>query len=74
MPASKNIKQQGLESRLKGLTGPAVKAARKPRKAAGTRWGVLDDWREGGVKGAGENSRLGKRLRDGCRSSRTVQE
>ena len=65
MPASKNIKEQVLEDSLKGLTGPAAKAARKPGKAAGTRMGVLDDWREGGDKGPGENSQLGNRLRDG---------
>jgi hypothetical protein len=62
---SKNTKPQVLESSSKGSTGPAVNAARKPRKAAGTRWGVLNDWRSGGAKGTGENSGLGKRLRDG---------
>jgi hypothetical protein len=65
MPASKNTKQQVLGNSLKGSNGPAANAARKPRKAAGTRWGVLNDWREGGAKGTGENSGLGKRLRDG---------
>lgn len=65
MPASKNIKEQVLEDSSKRLTGPTAKAARKPGKSAGTRMGVLDDWREGGAKGSGENSALGKRLRDG---------
>lgn len=65
MPASKNTKQQVLESRSKRSTGSAVNAARQPRKVAGTRWGTLTDWREGGAKGSGENSGLGKRLRDG---------
>jgi len=65
MPVTKNFKQQVLENRLKGLTGTTAKAAGKRAKAPGTRWGVLDDWREGGVKGAGEKSGLGQRLRDG---------
>jgi hypothetical protein len=65
MSASKNRKQQVLENRLKGSTGSTANAARKPGKTAGTRMGVLDDWREGGAKGAVENAGVGKRLRDG---------
>ena len=64
MPASKNTKQT-LENSSKGSKAVAVVAARKPGKMAGTRMGVLDDWREGGAKGTGEKSGLGKRLRDG---------
>jgi hypothetical protein len=65
MPPSKNIKEQVLEDSLKGLTGPTAKAARKPGKPAGTRMGVLDDWRSAGGKGTGENSQRSNRLRDG---------
>ena len=65
MPASNKTKQQVLEQSLKGSKGPTATTARKPGKMAGTRMGVLDDWREGGAKGTGENSGLGKRLRDG---------
>lgn len=65
MPASKNTKQQVLENRLKVTAGATVNAARKPGKMAGTRWGVLDDWREGGARGPVENVGVGKRLRDG---------
>jgi len=64
MPARKNINQQVSGNSLKGSKG-AADAARKPGKAAGTRMGVLDDWREGGAKGTGEKSGLGMRLRDG---------
>jgi len=64
MPASKNGKQQASGSSLKGPHS-RITAPRKPEKMAGTRWGVLDDWREGGAKGNGEKSGLGNRLRDG---------
>lgn len=64
MPANKNTKQQVSESSSKGLNG-RITEPRRPEKMAGTRWGTLDDWREGGAKGTGEKSELGKRLRDG---------
>lgn len=65
MPTSKNTKQQVVGHNLKGTTARTANAARKPGKMAGTRWGVLDDWREGGAKGLGEKVGVGKRLRDG---------
>jgi hypothetical protein len=65
MTASKNTNQQVLESSSKGPHGRIGDPAQKPGKMAGTRMGVLDDWREGGAKRTGENSGVGKRLRDG---------
>jgi hypothetical protein len=62
---SKNTKQSVLENRLQGSTAATANAVRKSGKTTGTRWGVLDDWREGGAKGPVENQGVGKRLRDG---------
>jgi hypothetical protein len=39
--------------------------ARKSGKMAGTRVGVMADWRAAGAKRSGEKSEPGKRLRDG---------
>lgn len=64
MAANNNIKQLRFENSLQVLKR-ATNAARKPGKAAGTRMGVLDDWRGGDTKGRGETARLGKSLRDG---------
>lgn len=62
---SKNWKQQVLENSSKGSHARVANVAQKPGKTAGTRVGVLDDWRAGGAKGAGKKSALGKQLRDG---------
>lgn len=64
MPASKKSKQVS-EKSLAGVNERTTNAVRKPGKAAGTRMGVLDDWREGGGKRTGEKTGLGKSLRDG---------
>jgi hypothetical protein len=66
MPASKNTKLQVLENSSKRSPGQTAVAVRKSGKSKGTRMGSLDDWRVGGAKGKGEDSGLGKRLRDGC--------
>jgi hypothetical protein len=61
----KNSKQQVQDNHSTGSQSPVAHAARKNGKTAGTRVGVLDDWRAGGAKGTGKKSALGKQLRDG---------
>jgi len=63
MPETKKMKQQTLESSSKDLHGRI--AARKSRKKAGTRVGVLSDWRAAGAKVTGKKSVAGMQLRDG---------
>lgn len=65
MPAGKNKTQQVLGSSSKRPHGTMAAVARKSGKMSGTRVGSLDDWRAGGAIGTGENSEVGKRLRDG---------
>lgn len=63
MPANRN--QQAMKSSFTGSHGRTSGATRKYRKTAGTRVGVMSDWREGGAKVRGEKAEHGKRLRDG---------
>ncbi len=62
MPASR--KQKALQSTAEASQVRTF-GARKSGKMAGTRVGVMVDWRGAGGKGTGERSGLGKGLRDG---------
>lgn len=58
-------KQQVLKSSSHESRGRTMGSATKSGKKAGTRVGGMVDWREGGAKGTGQKSGLGKSLRDG---------
>ncbi len=63
MPANK--KPQVMKSSSTESQGRTASATRKYGKMAGTRVGVMADWREGSAKASGEKAEHGKRLRDG---------
>ena len=65
MRAVKKSNRQISGKSLAGIKAPTANSVRKAGKAAGTRMGVLDDWREGGAKRTGEKTGLGKSVRDG---------
>ena len=54
-------KKQQVKNSSPGLSGKNSAPARKP---AGTRVGVMADWR-GAAKGSGEKSHVGSTVRDG---------
>lgn len=57
MPGRKRMKQ------LPRLTSTSPKSG---RKAPGTRYGILQDWREGSNSSGKTSIRSEKRFRDGC--------
>ena len=65
MPVNKNVHQPMTEKgSTKRETLPTA-LRRSGRKAPGTRFGTLADWREGFVNSANASSRYGKAIRDG---------
>ena len=62
MPASR---KQEMKSSSTESFGQTSGAARKYGKKAGTRVGVMSDWREGDAKVSCDKAETGKRLRDG---------
>jgi hypothetical protein len=66
MPVNKNTKPAEFMSNSTKRRRSSHAARTSDRKAAGTRVGTLDDWREGGAKGRAEASSARRnRLRDG---------
>ena len=65
MPVNKHAQQQEIGKDSTGKPEPMTSALRKSdQKAAGTRFGVLIDWREGSSR-SGTSGRHGLALRDG---------
>lgn len=64
MPIRTNVKQQKRESAPKAKRELTTSSFRKPgRKAPGTRYGTIEDWREGSNKAV--SGRHGQTVRDG---------
>ena len=66
MSVNKHVQQQEIVKDSVGMREPMTSAIRKSgRKAPGTRYGVLIDWREGSTKPGKTSGRHGHALRDG---------
>ena len=66
MPVNKNVQEQDLANDLRANREVMTSALRKSgRKAPGTRFGILIDWREGSTKRGTTSHRHGHALRDG---------
>lgn len=59
-------KQQELGNDTKKVRGPISAASRSSNtKKQGTRWGTIEDWREGSQGASDSSAARRKRLRDG---------
>lgn len=65
MAVKKNLKEQPLGNSTKERRTIAALSQKSVTKSAGTRVGLLEDWREGGAKSGESYAVRRNRLRDG---------